>query len=254
MEVLGTAGDSYLGGDDLDAAVARWLLDQLPAIANTSTPGGSSSSSSGSSGSTCGHPHWEWALGAAERAKVQLSAAPSATIELPGGVGTVELTQQQFEALTVELFQRMADVLEELGEYCHVQWAVPPGASVRGGEAEAARHVEQQAQAQAQQQQQEPGGAGQHHSQGAVPDRWAPPPRRVTRAVLVGQCSRLPSVRAFVAKLTGVSPDAAVDPAEAVALGAAAHAGMLLGGVGGLELMDGAYSAELHGRASGWSP
>jgi molecular chaperone DnaK (HSP70) len=48
-----------------------------------------------------------------------------------------------------------------------------------------------------------------------------------------------------------------VDPAEAVALGAAIHAGVLLGQVGGVELMDGSYSQQLHDRATGftgWQP
>ena len=48
-----------------------------------------------------------------------------------------------------------------------------------------------------------------------------------------------------------------VDPAEAVALGAAIHAGVLLGTVAGVELMDGSYAPGQHDRAtgfSGWQP
>lgn len=46
----------------------------------------------------------------------------------------------------------------------------------------------------------------------------------------------------------GVRPQMGVDPAEAVALGAAIHAGVLLGQVNGVELMDGRWVAEcVHG-------
>lgn len=44
-----------------------------------------------------------------------------------------------------------------------------------------------------------------------------------------------------------------VDPEQAVAVGAALHAGLLTGAAaGGLELMDGSYVEELQGRASGF--
>jgi hypothetical protein len=43
-----------------------------------------------------------------------------------------------------------------------------------------------------------------------------------------------------------------VNPEQAVALGAALHCGAMLGLVPGLEVMDGAFAADLHGRASGF--
>eukprot|EP00887_Chlorella_sp_A99_P001990 scaffold18.g1990.t1 len=233
VEVLATAGDSYLGGDDLDTAVAAWLLEQLPQAADAD-----SSSSIGD---------WEWAVRAAERGKVQLAHASSTDIEIPGG-RCVLLTRERFEDLTAHLFQRMAGVLEGLGSHVHVEWAMEPCMAAAGSSSitEQAEHQQQR-----QQRVSERDGLQRRHEQD---DRWAPPPRRVTRVVLVGQSTRLPTIQAFVERLTGVRPSLTIDPAEAVALGAAVHAGMLLGQVGSIELMDGSYSAELHGRASGWNP
>lgn len=49
----------------------------------------------------------QWALEAAEQAKIELSSHGEASIELPGG-GSLSLTEDAFEALTAELFERMS--------------------------------------------------------------------------------------------------------------------------------------------------
>ena len=57
--------------------------------------------------------------------------------------------------------------------------------------------------------------------------------------------------------MTGIEPCTSVDPGEAVALGAATHAGILIGTVGQVELMDGSFVADLHNRTTGfrdWQP
>ena len=87
----------------------------------------------------------------------------------------------------------------------------------------------------------------QHHR-----PEYTPPPRRVTKVVLVGGSSRIPWVQRFVMDATGVRPSRGVDPEECVAIGAALYAGMLSGHVQGIELADGAYAQDLHGRASGF--
>ena len=69
---------------------------------------------------------------------------------------------------------------------------------------------------------------------------------------LVGQCTRLPSVREWVARATGVAPLAGVDPAEAVALGAAVHAGMLLGEVRCVCGEGGARGCVVRAGEGGW--
>lgn len=88
-----------------------------------------------------------------------------------------------------------------------------------------------------------------------VPDKYAPPPRRVTSVVLAGAATRMPAVLDLVALASGIRPDFRVNPEEAVALGAAVHAGLLTGQLqGGLEMMDGAYVVGQHGRATGLGP
>lgn len=74
---------------------------------------------------------------------------------------------------------------------------------------------------------------------------------RPTGVVLVGAATRMPLVRDYVRQLTGLPPAEGLDPEECVALGAAVHAGLLQGMVSGLELMDGGYVLEQHGRTTG---
>ena len=88
-----------------------------------------------------------------------------------------------------------------------------------------------------------------------VPDKFAPPPRRVSRLVLAGAATRMPAVLDVVTSATGIEPTFEVDPEHAVALGAAIHAGLLTGQIeGGLEMMDGGYVTGQHGRATGLGP
>ncbi|KAL4447327.1 hypothetical protein ABPG77_007360 [Micractinium sp. CCAP 211/92] len=241
MEVLGTAGDSSLGGNDFDARLADWLLAECEAR-GIGVQAGSSGGTDGASVSTSAAAfrsraeQQEWARREAEAAKIALAEAEEATVELLGGERLV-LTRQQFEQLTAPLFELMANVLEALGEALFVEWAVRPSDAVPGRHDSSDDGSHQQQQQQQQQQR----------------DKWAPPPRRITQVALVGQLTRLPSVRQFVQRITGVEPRTGVDPAEAVALGAAIHAGVLLGQVSGVELMDGSYSQGLHDRATGFS-
>jgi molecular chaperone DnaK (HSP70) len=230
LEVLGTGGDSRLGGDDFDAALAGWITAQL--------------------GPGCGRA---WAAGAAEAAKIALSSAPATTIIAQDG-RALELTEATFEEVTAHLFQRMAEPLAQLGREHFVEWAAAPEDAAPGD----ARAASASASAST-----TPSGApGTPPGSGAAApgaperqrreDKWAPPPRRVTRVALVGQVTRLPSVRRFVERLTGVEPCCSVDPGEAVALGAAIQAGVLEGSVGQVELMDGSFVADLHERVAGF--
>ena len=85
---------------------------------------------------------------------------------------------------------------------------------------------------------------------------------------MAGGSSALPALHALVKRITGLqqlksvllfrftSPPLSlrcgVDPKLCVALGAAVFAGMLEGSISNVELMDGAYSQQLHDRASGF--
>lgn len=245
MEVLGTAGDASLGGNDFDARLADWLLAECAA-----RDGG------GSSGGAADPGQLQWAMAAAEAAKIAMAGAESAEVALPGGGAPLALTQHRFEELSSDLFQLMANVLEALGDALFIEWAVKPSDAVPGRPAASASSNGNSSSGSGS----SSGGGGGSSIQeggGGQRDRWAPPPRRITQVALVGQVTRLPSVQRFVRRITGVQPQMGVDPAEAVALGAAIHAGVLLGEVSGVELMDGSYSQDLHDRAtgfSGWQP
>ncbi len=62
----------------------------------------------------------------------------------------------------------------------------------------------------------------------------------LSKVLLVGGATRMPAVRSFLANMTGIQPEphGAVDPDEAVALGAAVQAGILQGQVKDLMVMD----------------
>ena len=53
--------------------------------------------------------------------------------------------------------------------------------------------------------------------------------RPISRVVLVGGATRMPTIGRIIASLTGVTPQRSVDPDEAVALGCAVHVGVLDG-------------------------
>lgn len=289
MEVLGTAGDAALGGTDFDRRLATWLLAEA-AAQGIALP---------AHGEQFAHESEAqgWALEAAEAAKIALSSESSAEVALPGGA-SLALTQHQFEEVTSELFQLMANVLEVLGDALFVEWAVRPSDAVPG-RVHGSSPADDDGEAASSSSNSSGGGSSSKQRQGG---QWAPPPRRITQVALVGQLTRLPSVQQFVARITGdrgsgwaggfqhgadacipcscgfwgcqcpllvqtrmrvrpaaeaqphcltstpptppliagVQPRMTVDPAEAVALGAAIHAGVLLGEVRA-ELAGGVY-------------
>jgi molecular chaperone DnaK (HSP70) len=63
-------------------------------------------------------------------------------------------------------------------------------------------------------------------------------PGEISAAVLVGGSTRIPAVRRDVAAFFGVEPYTAINPDEAVALGAAVQAGVLAGSASGTLLLD----------------
>ena len=88
--VLPTGGDTALGGDDFDAAIADWVLQQSDT--ETPQPG-----------------QYRKLQGRARAAKEQLSSDTSATISLDGltpAGGAVELTRECFEALIQPLVKQ----------------------------------------------------------------------------------------------------------------------------------------------------
>ena len=222
MEILGTDGNQFLGGDDIDQLLVEWA------------------------GSLCGEEGdagdagTDWARGEKDRllrgacrtAKEALAQAGEARIHVEGVVDTV-MTRDDLELVCKPLFTEIAIVLDRIGKELFIEWDTDPFEAISRDSVPERR-------------------AGD----GAA-DPWAPPPRVITKVVLVGQITRLEMVVDYIRRVTGVTPDCSVDPGEAVAIGAATQAGILDGSVGSVELMDGSYSVDLHDRTTGftnWQP
>jgi molecular chaperone HscA len=157
FQVLATGGDSALGGDDFDRALASWLLERA-AITQPSPA------------------QRQEVMKAARAAKEALSDAESTTVTLPlSGLAPTELTRAQLDALIGELVQR----------------------TIRASKATL---------------------------KDAGVDK-----RELDGVVLVGGSTRVPLVRAAVAKAFGLEPLADIDPDKVVAYGAAIQADILSG-------------------------
>lgn len=232
LEVLGTSGDQNLGGDDIDALIADWIVKEAEEMCLVGK------------GSSVGDK--SWALVAARAAKEAISSSDSTEVKIPlplrlpyeGSTDSLRLilTEDTFNALMLPLLQKMAVVLDDLGKYFYIEWCTSPmNAAVESCNVKAAISEPR------------PGKTA------PLSDPWAPPPRRITKVALVGQTTLLPIIRRFAEALTGVEPSQGVDPSEAVALGAAIHAGILVGSLDNCELMDGSFNATLHSRVTGFS-
>jgi molecular chaperone HscA len=87
FQVKSTGGNSQLGGDDMDRAVAEFLLKEMGAVADSSTVGG--------------REVIRLALDAARQAKHALTENESVSLQLPkqgGGNCSVDLSRDQFDA------------------------------------------------------------------------------------------------------------------------------------------------------------
>ncbi|MEM1166481.1 MAG: Hsp70 family protein [Planctomycetota bacterium] len=92
FQVLATAGDTRLGGDDLDRLIAEWARGQLE-----------------EQGAEV--PELASLVPAAESAKVQLSSDTHAIIELPGG-GELALSREEFERIALPFVDRTAAICD----------------------------------------------------------------------------------------------------------------------------------------------
>jgi molecular chaperone DnaK len=224
VEVLATSGDAHLGGDDFDAAVARWLAEQPGADAPPR------------------------ALQAAARAlREALTARDAVAARMPGAPAPVRLTRAQMESLAAPLLSRLRRPLEQAA------WAA--GIDLEAARATAAEAEQRAAQSAAASPGTSKGGgkrgrraaeraAADARAQARVSSRQRPSAafalnRVISEVLLVGGATRMPAVQRVVAAMTA-RPVAlgAVDPDEAVALGAALQAGALEGSVTDVETME----------------
>ncbi len=116
FEVVATGGDSALGGDDFDAALAEWAL--LEAGLAASTPQDKRA-----------------VLVAARAAKEKLSLADHATVACPldGGELAVRITRSQFDALARRLVQNTVAVVRKVLRDAKVDKADVKGVVMVGG-------------------------------------------------------------------------------------------------------------------------
>jgi molecular chaperone HscA len=116
FEVVATGGDSALGGDDFDAALAEWAL--LEAGLEASTPQDKRA-----------------VLVAARAAKEKLSLADHATLACPldGGELAVRITRSQFDALARRLVQSTVAVMRKVLRDAKVDKADVKGVVMVGG-------------------------------------------------------------------------------------------------------------------------
>ena len=223
MEILGTDGDQFLGGDDIDELILQWLRQPRQTI---SLLDGSNMAELKDS---------------CRRAKEELTRSESAKIRYRDEELCM-LDREVLIGVMDPLWHKLALVLDRIGKSLFVEWSMDPFQAIShlklSNEDLKRQTVEQVAISDL--------------------DPWVAPPRRITKVVLVGQITRLPMVRKYVQLVTGIQPCDNVDPGEAVALGAATQAGILHGSIGSVELMDGSYSLDLHDRTTGfltnWQP
>ena len=158
FQVKSTGGDSALGGDDMDRALAEEIFTQLGNHERTPTL-------------------IRVVLDTARALKHELTTAvrAEATVPVPGGEKTVAVDRARFEA-------RIAPLLDRTGLAC------------RRALKDAGLKAEE-----------------------------------LDGVILVGGATRVPAVRAYVAKIFGREPLADIDPDQVVALGAAVQADLLAG-------------------------
>jgi len=199
VEVLATGGDSHLGGDDWDAAIADWIASEhlKPAGVDTNDPRIKANLRS-----------------IAEDAKVQLSSLQKVVIRMPVGGGMqVVLTRGHMEKLTAHLFRRCQQPME------YACWQAGLDLGDARDEAERLKEIRK---------------AKSKRQASKLKNRRMP----VSEVLLVGGATRMPGIKRFIENVTGIKPRDTVDPDEAVAAGAAVQAGILDGQITGLYIMD----------------
>ncbi|MDB4940928.1 MAG: Chaperone protein HscA [Labilithrix sp.] len=168
FQVKSTGGDSALGGDDMDRALAEEMFALAKRDLAAATP-----------------TEVRVVLDLARRVKHGLTDAPEVEVENPLGTepASFVITRERFDALVAPLLARA-------------------GAACKRALRDAETKVEE-----------------------------------LDGVILVGGSTRVPAVRAYVAKLFGKAPLADIDPDEVVALGAAVQANILAGQSTGDEVL-----------------
>lgn len=162
----------------------------------------------------------------AEQCKIELSSQTTCSIKIPtddADSSEVTMSQKDLRAAAEPFLKRLWAPLKRLGQEHHIKYAHYPFDC-------------------------------QQPAQPSSEDRFAPPPRLITKLLLVGGATKAPVVREFLENITGCKCHAlAVDPDHCVAIGAGVHAGIMVGEVtAGVEMADSVYVQDLQSRTSGF--
>jgi len=103
FQVKSTGGDSALGGDDMDRALAEKLLHEMGIVSSVSAAHGATSASPGADPGVV-----RLALDLARKTKHGLTEAESVEVEVPapGGAKKVTVTREEFDKLIAPLVER----------------------------------------------------------------------------------------------------------------------------------------------------
>lgn len=178
VEVLATAGNNRLGGDDFDERIVNWIVSEFKREQGVDL--------------TSDNMAMQRLREAAEKAKIELSGVMSTNINQPyitaDATGPkhldMTLTRAKFDELTGDLVKKTEGPVSQALQ--------DSGLSLN----------------------------------------------ELSKVLLVGGSTRIPSVQEAVKKLTGKEPFKGINPDECVALGAAIQAGVLGGEVKDLLLLD----------------
>ena len=178
FEVLSTAGDTSLGGDDFDKVLVNWLVNDFKKQEKIDL--------------TKDIQALQRLTEAAEKAKMELSTIDKTTIHLPfitadkNGPKHIEktLTREQFEELSKELINLCRIPVEKALSDARLDKS------------------------------------------------------SINEIVLVGGSTRIPAIQNLVESITGKKPNQTVNPDEVVAIGAAIQAGILVGEIKDILLLD----------------
>ena len=180
FEVLGTDGDTHLGGDDWDERIIKWMVKGFKADQGVDL----------SKDPTAMQRLKE----ASEKAKIELSGLPSTNINLPYITADqsgpkhldMSLSRAKFEELTADLMDRTKGPIKSALKLAKLD------------------------------------------------------PKEISKVILVGGSSRMPTVHEFVKQYFGKEAYQNINPDECVAIGAAIQGGVLSGDIeeGTIVLLD----------------
>ena len=254
IEVLATAGDAQLGGDDFDDALAAALHDR--ALREGAIPASLFGSAS---------LHRKL-LKASEDAKIRLSNAKSVEVMLPTATAPLVVTRKDLRVACDGVLRRL---LRPLREVALLSGVALLGDSALEAELDAMLQLEERELADddssgASRRRQKAGkararmrrkqrsalkgmvGSAAANGEGA---RRFPEGRRLSRVLAVGGASRMPAVLRLMGAVTGAIVNTEVDPLTVVAAGAAVRAGMMDGVMDGYEVITPLQAAVLRAYA-----